>query len=242
MSAVGSVFCAACTAGSRQLLIRSRDSLTLPAPVHVRACQSVPFLGLVRPVRARAFIAVFQLFATSLFASEFHREIPRASWEPIFFRSIDALTRRAGWQPLRAGPVPDGAVEVRIWIGFGLTPLEGYRLRRDGERWSAQHVKDSGDHASRVDVHSVSPKSGWPIVWRQLTDVGILTLTDSSALPRQEVVMLDGISYVVEINHGNAYRTYEYGNPQVQRWPEAKKIEKIVQTLQRELPPPKRPN
>ena len=35
--------------GSRQLLIRSRDSVTLRGTVHATACQSVPFLYLVRP-------------------------------------------------------------------------------------------------------------------------------------------------------------------------------------------------
>ena len=41
----------ACTEGSRQLLIRSRDSLTVRASVYVTACQSVPFLCLLRPQR-----------------------------------------------------------------------------------------------------------------------------------------------------------------------------------------------
>ncbi len=37
-------------------------------------------------------------------------------------------------------------------------------------------------------------------------------------------MILDGDSYVIEINHDGRYRTCQYGNPQRQKWPEAKKI------------------
>ena len=61
VSAVETVSCVACTEGSRQLLTRSRGSLTLRAMVHVTACQSVPFLWLVR--RLNIVRALFVLLA-----------------------------------------------------------------------------------------------------------------------------------------------------------------------------------
>jgi hypothetical protein len=50
-------------------------------------------------------------------------------------------------------------------------------------------------------------------------------------------MFFDGVSYVVEINQNHRYRTYHYGNPKEQKWPEAKKIIEIVQTLSDELAP-----
>ncbi|MDQ1422079.1 MAG: hypothetical protein QOJ52_4041 [Acidimicrobiaceae bacterium] len=168
-------------------------------------------------------------------AGEFRRDIPRATWEPIFFQSVNDLTHRVGWEPLRNKSVAADSLEVRVWIGFGVVPLEAFRLRRDGSQWSAQHVIDTVQKAGPANVRAASPKSGWATLWRDLTHLGLLTLPDSSALPREEEMILDGESYVVEISQNDSYRTYEYSNPQFQRWPEAKKIVQIVQTLHREL-------
>jgi len=189
-------------------------------------------------MKPRVLVILLILPLADVFAGEFRRDIPRTTWEPIFFRSIDKLSRKVGWQPLRAAPVVTDSLEVRVWIGFGVMPLEAFRLRRDGTNWSAQHVVDTVEPAVPVKAEVVSPKSDWQTLWHQLDEFGLLTLPDSSALPPPEEMAFDGESYVVEINTGNAYRTYQYGNPQFQRWPQAKKIVRIIEILHHELATP----
>jgi hypothetical protein len=180
-------------------------------------------------------IAAVTLLAQSSIAADFKRDIPKAGWEPIFFESIDQLTSLAGWTPLRKQPVPPDALEVRIWIGFGRLPLEGYLLRRDGSKWSGWTIGDQRN-MKRLKLQQITPKSGWDRFWSRLVSLGLLTLPDSSSLPN-EAMFFDGVSYVVEINQNHRYRTYHYGNPKEQKWPEAKKIIEIVQTLSDELAP-----
>jgi hypothetical protein len=88
----------------------------------------------------------------------------------------------------------------------------------------------------RREADKVKPKSGWEKLWKEITYLGVLTLPDSSTLPDEEIV-LDGVSYVVEINQNNQYRTYQYGNPEAQKRPQAKQIIEIVQILSDELTP-----
>jgi hypothetical protein len=175
-------------------------------------------------VRLSGLVAfVLSVVAAVEDAGNFQRDIPRATWEPIFFRSINYLTRKIGWEPLRDKPVPADSLEIRIWVGFGLTPLEGFRLRRDGNQWSAQHVIDAAPETKSADIHPVVPKSGWTFLWSKLSELQLLTLPDESALPPAKDYFMDGESYVVEINRDNAYRTYEYGNPQARDLPKRQK-------------------
>ena len=163
-------------------------------------------------------------------AAELERDIPKATWEPIFFKSINRLATTAGWKSLREAPLPAESLEVRAWIGFGLSPLQGYSLRQDGSRWTGRYIIESFQQTNSVTARDITPKSGWERFWNRLGQLNLLTLPDSSTLRGEEMVM-DGVSYVVEINRDGRYRTYEYGNPQEQKWPEAKKIISIVQML-----------
>jgi len=167
-------------------------------------------------------------------AGEFQRDIPKGTWEPIFFESINRLATKAGLKPLREAPLSSGSLEVRVWIGFGLSPLQGYSLRRDGSRWTGRHIMESFQQTNSVRVQEITPKSGWDRLWTRLVQLDLLTLPNSSTLHGEDMVR-DGVSYVVEINRDGRYRTYQYGNPQEQKWPEAKKIISIVQTLHDEF-------
>lgn len=166
-------------------------------------------------------------------------DIPKANWERIFFEEIDSVTKAARWTPLRRADILDGSLEIRVWIGFGLQPLQGFRLRREKERWTAHHVTAAFGDKWPLEIGEVVPKSDWDGLWKKLESLGILALPDSSALPEESMV-LDGVSYVVETSDGQNYRTYMYGNPQAQKWPEAKQIIEIVRTLYAELPPKKK--
>jgi len=170
-------------------------------------------------------------------AAEFKRDIPKAAWEPIFFEEIDRLTKMMKEKPLRSGPLPPGDMEVRVWIGFGRAPMEAFFLHQADGKWTGkfiEQIRRGGE--SSIKVREVSPKSGWDGLWKRLVKLGLLTLPDASVLPK-EVPVMDGTSYVVEINQAGRYRTYEYSNPRHQKWPEAGKILKIDQLLCKELSP-----
>ena len=167
-------------------------------------------------------------------AAELKQDIPKAMWEPLFFESINRAATNAGWKSLREAPLPSKSMEVRVWIGFGLSPLRGYSLRRDGSRWTGRYVVEGFQQTNSVTTYDITPKDEWDKLWTKLVQLDLLTLPDSSTL-RDEKMIFDGVSYVVEINQDGCYRTYEYSNPQQQKWPEAKQIISIVQTLQDEF-------
>ena len=154
------------------------------------------------------------------------RQIPDATWVTFFFEAIDERAERAGLDPLRIKRLPAQALEVRVWKGFGLRPLEGYVLRRDAPgQWRVWHLTMGPDAASRaIDADG-------EVLFARLADLGLLTLPDSSTLPDERIVT-DGTSYVVEVHTGDTYRTYHYGNPAQQVWPEAEKMVRIGAVLE----------
>ena len=177
-------------------------------------------------MRSSVILLLSLAMITPVFAAPQEIEIPQDPWEPIFFHVINWYSEKAGWTPLRQMDIPNGAIEVRVWRGFGLSGEEGLRLRRDADQWL-------GLYTDGFEVREVHPLTGWNALWKRVEALGILTLPDSSTLPG-EAMVLDGISYVVEINDGKRYWTYCYRNPKYQKWPEAQKIIEIVKTLYRE--------
>ena len=101
------------------------------------------------------------------------------------------------------------------------------------EEWKVKHSPDFTVQ-SFVPVLIVTPKTSWENLWNKLEALDILTLPDSSTLP-DEWIVPDGRGYVVEINDGEQYRTYHYGSPEHQNWPETKKFMQIVKILYDEL-------
>lgn len=168
--------------------------------------------------------------------------VPKAVWEPIFFGSPGGIRARAKLSKLpdlREIVLPPGDVEVRLWEGFGLSPLQGIVLKRSGEQWMANWILpvDLVVNASATNAYTkvlAPPQSRWEGLWRRLVENGLLTLPDSSTF-KDEQSVLDGVSYVVEINQDKTYRTYEYGNPRYQPWPEARAILALVDTLHQEF-------
>jgi hypothetical protein len=176
------------------------------------------------------------LLTLSAVAAPQNLDIPPAGWERIFFRSIDSLTNAASWPRLRRADLPDGALEIRVWVGFGLTRLEGFRLRRGRSGWTAQHLRAGFGEEAPLELQEVRPESNWETLWKKIEELGVLTLPDASSLPGERMY-LDGVSYVFEVSDGRNYRTYQYGNPQYQKWPEARKSIAIVNALYEELLP-----
>ena len=204
------------------------------------------FMGARRLLNVRPHMHVIR-FAAFLFAALASvlpgnaaapaQDIPKATWEPIYFRSINKLSGMVGWRPLRNLALQSDSFEVRIWIGFGIGPLEVLSIQREGSAWRGRYAIHRMWLAGPVAVQSVVPKSGWAQHWVRLVRLGLLTLPDSSTLPRSESMVADGVSYVVEINKDGRYRTYMYGNPKHEKWPEAKRMIEIVEALRDEILP-----
>lgn len=163
-------------------------------------------------------------------------DIPKGTWESIFFKVIDERAKIAKLKNLRAASMPHDDLEVRVWHGFGLTALEGFVLKRAAGKWSAIHL--NGIHSklprSEYEKRLPKPKSGWELSWRRLEEAGILTLSDASAIGCSAMDP-DGMSYVVEFISKGTYRTYLYDNPGYAKCDEARQIIKIGNIISEEF-------
>ena len=162
-------------------------------------------------------------------------EIPNASWEKIFFKEINNVTRLSNIQELREKNLLSSNIEIRIWRGFGLSKLEGIIVKRTNQKWSALHIK--GNNYTEITETTVTnlnaPKSGWDSFWEKIEERGILTLPDASQIDC-EAIIIDGTSYVIETNHQKKYRVYRY-NSEVLKCTEAEKAAKIGEIFAEEF-------
>lgn len=168
----------------------------------------------------------------------FRVDIPKDGWEPIFFREINERAAIAKLPSLRTAALPKGDLETRIWIGFGLTALKGFDIKRSGGEWQGAYIQGIYPDLPRkeYEIALQPPKSGWEALWQKLVDTGILILPDAESIGC-EVGGLDGVSYVVENNIDNTYRTYMYENPQFATCKEAQQMIQIIHLLGDEFRP-----
>jgi hypothetical protein len=157
-------------------------------------------------------------------------------WRPSFFKEINKRAKSAGLHRLSSTNLAHDDLEVRVWIGFGLLPLEGFVFTRKARQWSGLHLRPVSPKLSRRNYQQrlVTPNSSWDDFWNRVTREGILTLPDSSQL-KDEVVVFDGEHIVVEYQTNRSYRTYRYSNPDLQKWPEAQHIIRIVEIMRAEF-------
>ena len=162
--------------------------------------------------------------------------IPKATWEPIFFRSINERAKQGRLKTLRSAALPGDDFEVRVWNGFGLTLLEGFVLKRSGAQWSAIHLRGITRNSRPQEFQKTlqPPKSGWDKSWQRLQDAGILSLPDAFAIGCSPMDV-DGMSYVVEYNRDGIYRTYLYDNPDNAKCDEAKRMIEIGNMIAEEF-------
>jgi len=179
--------------------------------------------------------------------------ISKSFLDEIAFKSMDEFSEAAKWPPLRKVGVPVGSLEIRVWLFRGrgqriirLLHHEGkwtglfsnhankfQKPVRDGDEWKLEFIEDYLSHPF-VPVLALTPQTNWESLWKKLETMGILTLPDSSTLPN-DLIIPDGVAYVIEMNDGVQYRVYKFNNPKRQEWPEAVKMIQIIQTLREEF-------
>lgn len=186
-------------------------------------------------MRGLATICALLASAASSFAVPEKFDIPKQGWEPSFFETINALTEKTGWTPLRRSDLAPDTLELRVWVGFGRVPLQGFRLCRKSGVWTGNYVRDGFAKEWSFENRSVKPADGWQALWQKIEKLGILTLPDSSTFPSDGRYVSDGVCYVVESSDGRSYRTYMYNNPQEHNWPEGAKMISIAEALYEEL-------
>src|SRR5690349_6058882 len=72
-------------------------------------------------------------------SQELQLEIPKESWEPIFFREIDKRAKMAKLSSLRSA-LPNDDLEARFWIDDGPFGMDGIIIRRKSGAWSGIHI------------------------------------------------------------------------------------------------------
>jgi hypothetical protein len=159
----------------------------------------------------------------------------RKRTELLFANSINERAEKSKIALLQQKKIADNDLEFRVWIGFGLRPLQGFVISRTNGKWEGIFLKSiSRATKSPYYLQLSTPKSGWEDLWKQLTEAGFLTLPDFSELDDM-VKVFDGTSYVVETKFASNYQTYAYLNPKYQRWKEAKQMLKIADILYSEF-------
>jgi hypothetical protein len=165
------------------------------------------------------------------------RIVPDAVWVKIFFESVDKLTKRLGFKPLRAAVIKPGNLEVRIWTGFGISGMGGTIIQRVGDKWSAVTLSDP-QGTRMINGKRVKPSSNkapdtidWAQTWEKLEYAGIENIRDDSEIPHCGAI-LDGVSYVVEIAKEKSYRTYMVANPQLQRSEDGDRFLHVISIIQ----------
>lgn len=174
-----------------------------------------------------ALICSILVSSCGLIEKKLKVEIPDANWPRIFFKAIDTVTELSGLKRLRETHLADGDMEVRVWRGFSLGPLEGVILNRTSGKWSALYVisDDCCDIKAAAIKALPAPKSGWENLWNGLNAEGISTLPDSSQVDCGPIGP-DGMGYVVETNQHGVYRTYQY---QTSYSPKCEQVQKMKQ-------------
>ena len=176
-------------------------------------------------------------FATQIEARQEATAVaPAARWEPVFFGIINERVAEAKIPNLRTALLPDGAFEIRVWVGFGIRGEDGFSLQHSSGQWSALHLHGMAERPPFVKtLRSLpAPRSGWEAAWKKLVEAGVLRLPDASDVGCNTHIF-DGTSYVVEINLNKTYRTYLYDNPKYARCDEAKHMIRIGEIITEEF-------
>lgn len=164
------------------------------------------------------------------------RAAVRKKWEPIFFKEISERIEGTDIKSLREQEISPDSREVRVWVGFDLSPLRGVILKQDSGGWSGRYVPrlDGSSDSPRASRPLSSPRTGWKSLWERLESLGIYTLPDAADIGADNPYP-EAMSVVVEIKTPESYRTYKYSGLYTAERAEAKNVMEIVKSLSDEF-------
>lgn len=159
-------------------------------------------------------------------------EVHKFHWQTFFFPALEERTKKVDLPSLRTTWLGERDVEVRFWFDASPDTINGFVIRRYGDRWSAIRLyQKRRAWPSPVNLENLgTPKSGWDALWKRLKDAGVLVLPDSDETSCLKGG-LDGIGYVFEVVAEQKYRTYRYHNPQFGECEEANRVIAIVDLM-----------
>lgn len=156
----------------------------------------------------------------------------QVGWRELLFPNIVKVAKEASLQPLiDKAASPEFNQEVRVWIASPDNLIYCYILGFSEKKWQAMYIKSNSKSSRLLKIYSVKLGSHADSLWKDLIKQGILELPDASSL-KYEVVSFDGPCVIIEAaTRGNKYRIYHYFCPGDQKWPEARRVEKIISLL-----------
>lgn len=113
--------------------------------------------------------------STATIAVQEHlRPVPGDTPEPLFASTISARAREANLGSLRRKDLHGDGSELRVWVGFGKKPLEGFIINRSGEHWEATFL-ESINRTTHPPYQKrlTEPRSGWKQLWSRLVAAGV---------------------------------------------------------------------
>jgi hypothetical protein len=181
------------------------------------------------PIKLLLFLPLFLSVCTSpevngVAQNNASTPTPQRTPDEILSREMDRVAKLAGLPRLSAVRLAQSDIEIRIWYGFGLVPLEGFAMKRTNGHWSALHLK--ADHYSTrytkrvARIQLTTPTSGWEHCWERLRDADVLTLPSGTEGPDP-----DAEGFYVETRKSSAYRNYQYISPEYSESPQAKRLD-----------------
>lgn len=145
---------------------------------------------------------------------------------------INARGKLAQLRDLKSATLGKDDLELRVWIGFGAVPLEGFVIKRRSRDWYGTHLKPIIPKLAPRDFQKVlaTPKSGWEGFWQRLVEHGVLTLPEYGG-----ILVTDGESVVIETRNGALYKICRYDNPDLGKSTEAREVIEIITTIRSEF-------
>ncbi len=171
--------------------------------------------------------------------------IPKDNYDEMISKEINTITDAIRLIPLREKNLSKKDIEIRVWHFPPFTATEGVILQKNEEIWRAYHIKaernlDSNDSDKnkykKVKIIQLigRPLSGWETFTEKIFNEGILKIKDAIE-QKCELAMLDGSSFVVEINTNKVYRVYKQYDRTSSDCPETQKMRKVADIIEREF-------
>lgn len=148
------------------------------------------------------FSLVFPFFGLVSFCSTTPNQNSNSSdftIESVTTREVNQVLALAKMPRLEDVPLARNDVEIRVWRGFGIAPLEGVIFSRRNGVYAATHLKADQYYAPTIVSVSIldPPRTGWEKFWGNVLEesIGPLLLSTADCYDSGHT---DGLGYVLE--------------------------------------------